>query len=124
MLTSFIRFREIIFGYGELKVQLYYSAGCLETYLGMTYKEKVNEKCEGVEADEVLTKIATKLASNVHYSLTNFTNALSKDETFVPYGELKHSFSVNGILTIFCDFFYIYFSIYKISNSDCKTWVY
>ncbi|XP_012224331.1 histone acetyltransferase type B catalytic subunit [Linepithema humile] len=87
--------REIIFGYGELNVQLFYSAGCLETYLGMTYKEKVNEKCDGVEADEVLTKIATKLAPNVHYSLSNFTNSLSKDETFIPYGELKHSFSVN-----------------------------
>jgi len=78
----------------------------------MTYKEKVNEKCDGVEADEVLTKIATKLAPNVHYSLTNFTNALSKDETFMPYGELKHSFSVNGIFIIFCHFSVLTFFTY------------
>ncbi|XP_070162277.1 histone acetyltransferase type B catalytic subunit [Polyergus mexicanus] len=87
--------REIIFGYQDLKVQLFYSAGCLETYLGMTYTEKVNAEYEGVEADEVLTKIATKLAPDVHYSLTNFTNALAKDDTFTPYGKLIHSFSLN-----------------------------
>ncbi|XP_029674390.1 LOW QUALITY PROTEIN: histone acetyltransferase type B catalytic subunit [Formica exsecta] len=82
--------REIIFGYQDLKVQLFYSAGCLETYLGMTYTEKVNAEYEGVEADEVLTKIAAKLAPDVYYSLTNFTNALAKDDTFTPYGKLIH----------------------------------
>ncbi|XP_050451852.1 histone acetyltransferase type B catalytic subunit [Cataglyphis hispanica] len=87
--------REIIFGYQDLKVQLFYAAGCLETYLGMTYTEKVNAEYEGVEADEVLTKIAAKLAPDVHYSLTNFTNALVKDDTFTPYGKLIHSFSLN-----------------------------
>ncbi|KAL6436986.1 hypothetical protein ACFW04_004959 [Cataglyphis niger] len=87
--------REIIFGYQDLKVQLFYSAGCLETYLGMTYAEKVNAEYEGVEADEVLTKIAAKLAPDVHYSLTNFINALVKDDTFTPYGKLIHSFSLN-----------------------------
>ncbi|XP_029165427.1 histone acetyltransferase type B catalytic subunit [Nylanderia fulva] len=87
--------REIIFGYQDLKIQLFYSAGCLETYLGMTYTEKVNAEYEGVEADEVLTKIAAKLAPDVHYSLTNFTNALTKDDTFIPYGKLIHSFSLN-----------------------------
>ncbi|KAM0726479.1 Histone acetyltransferase type B catalytic subunit [Formica fusca] len=87
--------REIIFGYQDLKVQLFYSAGCLETYLGMTYTEKINAEYEGVEADEVLTKIAAKLAPDVYYSLTNFTNALAKDDTFTPYGKLIHSFSLN-----------------------------
>lgn len=114
--TFFFISREIIFGYADLKVQLFYSAGSLETYLGMTYKEKVNEKFDEVEADEVLSKIIPKLAPSVHYSLTNFTNALSKDETFVPYGELKHSFSVNGILILFSIFLflhikYIYFRL-------------
>ncbi|KAG5320608.1 HAT1 acetyltransferase, partial [Acromyrmex charruanus] len=87
--------REIIFGYLDLKVQLFYSAGSLETYLGMKYTEKVNAKHEGVEADEVLTKIIPKLAPDVHYSLANFTKALTKDETFIPYGELIQSFSIN-----------------------------
>lgn len=87
----------MIFGYLDLKIQLFYSAGCLETYLGMKYTEKVNLKHEGVAADEVLSKIIPKLAPDVHYSLVNFTKALAKDDTFTPYGELIHSFSINGI---------------------------
>ncbi|KZC06490.1 PREDICTED: histone acetyltransferase type B catalytic subunit [Dufourea novaeangliae] len=87
---------ESIFGYRDLKVKLYYSAGCLETYLGMTYSEKVNKMiCEGVEADEVLPKIVEKLAPQVHDNLDLFIKSLEKDDTFRPQGELLHSFSVN-----------------------------
>ncbi|KAH0948638.1 hypothetical protein HN011_001203 [Eciton burchellii] len=86
--------REIIFGFGDLKIQLFYAAGCLETYLGMSYTEKASIKSDGVEADEVLTKIIPKLASDIHYSLDNFTHALTKDDTFVPYGELINSFMI------------------------------
>ncbi|XP_029043896.2 histone acetyltransferase type B catalytic subunit [Osmia bicornis bicornis] len=87
---------ESIFGYRDLRVKLYYSAGCLETYLGMTYSEKINKAIyEGVEADEVLPKIADKLAPQVHDSLDSFIKSLKKDDTFIPHGELLHSFSVN-----------------------------
>lgn len=87
--------REMIFGYLDLKVQLFYSAGCLETYLGMKYTEKVNGEHEGVEPDEVLTKIAPWLAPDAHCSLASFTKALAKDDTFIPHGELMHSFSID-----------------------------
>lgn len=97
ILILFTLYREIIFGYLDLKVQLFYSAGCLETYLGMTYTEKVNAKHDGVEADEVLTNIAPKLAPDAHCNLASFTKALAKDDTFTPYGELIHSFSIDGI---------------------------
>ncbi|XP_032673414.1 histone acetyltransferase type B catalytic subunit [Odontomachus brunneus] len=87
---------ETIFGYRDLKVQLFYAAGCLETFLGMTYTEKANDlDFEGVEPDKVLTKMAEKLAPNVHYSLDTFVNALKKDDTFKPEGELLHSFTIN-----------------------------
>ncbi|XP_076659519.1 histone acetyltransferase 1 [Halictus rubicundus] len=87
---------ESIFGYRDLRVKLYYSAGCLETYLGMTYSEKVNKSiCEGVEADEVLPKIAEKLAPKVHDNLDSFIKSLEKDDTFRPHGELLDSFSVD-----------------------------
>lgn len=62
----------------------------------MTYTEKVNAEHEGVEADEVLTKLAPKLAPDVHCSLANFTKAIAKDDTFTPYGELIHSFTLDG----------------------------
>ncbi|XP_076164935.1 histone acetyltransferase 1 [Ptiloglossa arizonensis] len=87
---------ESIFGYRDLRVKLYYSSGCLETYLGMTYSEKVNKMIyEGVEADEVLPKIAEKLAPRVHENLDAFIKSLKKDDTFRPHGELLHSFSIN-----------------------------
>ncbi|XP_015175660.1 PREDICTED: histone acetyltransferase type B catalytic subunit [Polistes dominula] len=86
---------ETIFGYQDLKVKLYYSAGSLETYLGMTYSEKVNKLTYDVEADEVLPKIACKLAPKIHSNLDTFVESLKKDKTFRPYGELIYSFSVN-----------------------------
>lgn len=53
---------ETIFGYRDLRVKLYYSAGLLETYLGMTYSERITELTyKRVEADEVLSKIAENL---------------------------------------------------------------
>ncbi|CAK9809279.1 Histone acetyltransferase type B catalytic subunit [Anthophora plagiata] len=87
---------ESIFGYRDLRVKLYYSAGCLETYLGMTYSEKINkDHYEGVEADEVLSKVAEKLVPQVHNNLDKFIESLKKDDTFRPHGELLNSFSIN-----------------------------
>ncbi|KAK1133061.1 hypothetical protein K0M31_014424 [Melipona bicolor] len=87
---------ESIFGYRDLRVKLYYSASCLETYLGMTYSEKINKLLyEGVEADEILPKIAEKLAPQVHTNIDAFIESLKKDDTFRPQGVLLHSFSIN-----------------------------
>ncbi|XP_017891786.1 histone acetyltransferase type B catalytic subunit [Ceratina calcarata] len=87
---------ESIFGYRDLRVKLYYSAGCLETYLGITFSEKVSTThSEGVEADEVLPKIADKLAPQVHNNIDSFIESLKKDDTFRPHGELLHSFSLD-----------------------------
>ncbi|KAK0181612.1 hypothetical protein PV327_003883 [Microctonus hyperodae] len=87
---------ETIFGYKDLKVKLYYSAGCLETYLGMTFSEKVpKDMYEEVEPDNVLPKIADKLAPPVHDNLDSFIKSLKNDDNFKPYGELLHSFSVS-----------------------------
>ncbi|XP_043255255.1 histone acetyltransferase type B catalytic subunit isoform X2 [Colletes gigas] len=62
---------------------------CLET-------EKINKMIyEGVEADEVLPKVAEKLAPQIHESLDSFIKSLKKDDTFRPHGELLHSFCLN-----------------------------
>lgn len=43
-------FSETIFGYRDLHVKLYYTAGKLTTYMNVDYKEKADpEKFEGVE---------------------------------------------------------------------------
>lgn len=102
MSVSFIYCSETIFGYRNLKVQLFYAAGCLETYLGMTYTEEANDlEFEGVKADKVLANVAAKLAPNIHYSLDSFISALKKDDIFRPAGELIHSFTIEGIFIIY-----------------------
>lgn len=105
---------ETLFGYKDLKVKLYYTAGALETYLGMTYSEKVNKLiCEDVEPDEVLQKVSEKLAPNVHDNLDSFVKSLSKDESFRPAGELVYSFSVDDNFKIRT------FEVYK-ADMSCK----
>jgi hypothetical protein len=43
-------FREAIFGYQDLKIQLFYSAARLTTYFGISYSDKVTpDKFEGIE---------------------------------------------------------------------------
>lgn len=100
---------ESIFGYRDLRVKLYYSAGCLETYLSMSYQEKINKVLyEGVEADEVLPNIAEKLAPQIHTNIDAFIESLKKDDIFKPHGELLHSFSISGnVLQYYIFFFYI-----------------
>lgn len=87
---------ETIFGYKDLQVQLYYSAGSLETYLGMKYTEKLHKgEFDDVEPDDVFPKLMSKLTPPVYDNLDTFIKALSKDEKFKPSGELLHSFTVN-----------------------------
>jgi hypothetical protein len=48
--TPAVCFRETIFGYHDLKIQLYYSAARLTTYFGISYSDKVTpDKFEGIE---------------------------------------------------------------------------
>lgn len=76
---------------------MYYSAGCLETYLDTEYTEKLQKgKYEDVEPDDIFPKLLDKLSPPVHDKLDAFINALSKDENFKPPGELLHSFTING----------------------------
>ncbi|XP_014218476.1 histone acetyltransferase type B catalytic subunit [Copidosoma floridanum] len=87
---------ETIFGYKDLKIQLYYAAGNLETYLGMTYSEKVDKTLtDGVEPDEVLKNVAEKLDSKFHTNIDSFAQSLDKDLVFKPEGELLSSVSID-----------------------------
>ncbi|XP_063990865.1 histone acetyltransferase type B catalytic subunit isoform X2 [Diachasmimorpha longicaudata] len=105
---------ESIFGYKDLKVKLYYSAGCLETYLGMSYSEKLQtDMYEGVEPDEVLSKMTEKLPPKVHDKLDSFIKSLAQDENFRPAGELLHSFSVHDNDQV------RHFEVYK-ADMTCK----
>ncbi|KAL7294729.1 hypothetical protein TKK_0012021 [Trichogramma kaykai] len=87
---------ESIFGYKNLKIKLYYSAGSLETYLGTSYSEKFDESlCADLKPDDFLPKLVNVLTPNVHENIDMFVKSLSYDETFKPAGDLVYSCSVN-----------------------------
>ncbi|XP_051155616.1 histone acetyltransferase type B catalytic subunit [Leptopilina boulardi] len=104
---------ETIFGYRDLKVKLYYSAGCLETYLGMDYSEKFRDlNNEDIKADNVLQMMSLVLSSQVHYNMDSFIKSLDKEDSFVPPGKLIHAFSIQGEKNV------RHFEVYKATMSD------
>nr|CAG4645540.1 EOG090X06NC [Lynceus sp. MCZ IZ 141354] len=87
--------QESIFGYKGLKIKLYYTACQLKTYLGVEYETKIDSKvCKGIEADEVIEPLASKLDPGFYTNLDDFIKALDKEKTFKPFGELVKKFSV------------------------------
>lgn len=109
---------ESIFGYQGLSIQLYYTAGKLNTYLGLTYEHKIKQKQEGVsvlshlkiqvsivlhsfpitvswQADDVIGSLAPKLQPGFFTNIDDFTSSLEKEANFVPFGELLSAYTVN-----------------------------
>jgi len=90
--------QEMIFGYRDLRVKLYYSASKLTTYLGTSYTEKIKPaEYDGVEADSIQKQLADKLAPGYYTNIDDFTAALLKDSNFKPYGKLVHSFTADKV---------------------------
>jgi histone acetyltransferase 1 len=54
------------------------------------------------QADEIFDKISEKLQPGFHTNLDDFCSLLDKDVNFVPFGELQHSFTTNGLLFTAC----------------------
>nr|CAG4640040.1 EOG090X06NC [Daphnia pulex]SVE84882.1 EOG090X06NC [Daphnia pulex] len=87
---------ESIFGYQNLKISLYYTAGKLNTYLGMNYSKKVDPKqFEGATADDVMGAITPKLPPGYMTNLDDFLVTLNKEQSFKPPGELLSTYSIN-----------------------------
>ncbi|CAB3233508.1 unnamed protein product [Arctia plantaginis] len=88
---------ENIFGYTDLHIKLYYSAGSLQTYLGIEYTEKIEpNKSEGMKADDVEGALKKVLAPGYLTNLDRFVSLLKKEEKFVPHGKLVHAFTVTS----------------------------
>ncbi|XP_048478077.1 histone acetyltransferase type B catalytic subunit [Plutella xylostella] len=86
---------ENIFGYQDLQIHLYYSAGSLLTYLGIEYTDKIEpSKSEGLTADDVEGALQKVLAPGYITNLDRFISMLDKDAHFTPHGRLVHSFTV------------------------------
>ncbi|XP_075984433.1 histone acetyltransferase 1 [Anticarsia gemmatalis] len=86
---------ENIFGYTDLHIRLYYSAGSLQTYLGIEYTEKIEpNKSEGMKPDDVEGALKKVLAPGYVTNLDHFVSILEKDESFTPHGKMLHAFTV------------------------------
>lgn len=88
---------ESIFGYQDLKVQLLYTAGPLQIYLGTEYRSCVNQLSQGdIKADDVVNIIAQKLPDGCYFvNMDEFLKTLEKAEKFQPFGEKvsEHTFA-------------------------------
>lgn len=91
---------ENIFGYRDLKVRLYYTAGALNMYLGLKYSQRVDDLHQPeFKADNVNGKISDLLSSGCYYTnMDEFLKTLSVDDDFLPFGEKVDSVQVEQVV--------------------------
>ncbi|XP_044160744.1 histone acetyltransferase type B catalytic subunit [Bufo gargarizans] len=85
---------EVAFGYKGLQILLYYSAGNLSTMFRVHYTSKVDEKFEGVQADDVESKIREIIPPGFCQGTDDFVSLLEKEVNFKPFGPIIHTYTV------------------------------
>lgn len=81
--------KELIFGYKDLKIQLYYTAGSLNIYAGYKYGCQIDDVMHNsnIKADPIISKIEEILPDGCAY-YTNIDEFLSTlKRKFTPMGE-------------------------------------
>ncbi|KAG5671301.1 hypothetical protein PVAND_001506 [Polypedilum vanderplanki] len=88
---------ESIFGYRDLQINVYYSAGPLDIYYDKKYSKRVDDLSnnQGLKADNV--DVITEVFSEGYYTnLDEFLDVMEKKEkTFAPMGERIHEFKTD-----------------------------
>lgn len=89
---------ESIFGYKDLRIRLYYSAGPLNIYLGLKYSVKIDDiNPNGLKADDVVGIVSKLLTTGCYYTnIDEFVTKLEKEESFRPLGTKIHSWSIDS----------------------------
>uniref|UniRef100_A0A8C9QNU4 Histone acetyltransferase type B catalytic subunit n=1 Tax=Scleropages formosus TaxID=113540 RepID=A0A8C9QNU4_SCLFO len=87
---------EVAFGYKGLQIQLYYTAGNLNTLFKIKYTAKVSEKFDCVEPDDVECKIRENIPPGFCSNTDDFITLLEKEANFKPFGSLLHTYSVHS----------------------------
>nr|XP_039264961.1 histone acetyltransferase type B catalytic subunit-like [Styela clava] len=85
--------KEQIFGYADLRIDLFYSATQLFGYLGMKYSEKIDPEKFGVEVDNINKKMEEVLLPGCCQSLDEYSSHLQKDSDFHPHGEMVYQYN-------------------------------
>lgn len=79
---------EIIFGYKDLQVSLFYTAGALNIFMGSKYSNRIDDfNRDGLKADDVTSKISELLTTGCYFTnIDEFLKKLDKEKSFVPMG--------------------------------------
>lgn len=143
--------QENIFGYKDLKINLFYSAGPMDVFYDVKYSKKVDdlESVDVLKADDIDTaskqESHIKIYLSIQYPLnliisvteilpegipyyTNLQEFLSvmqkKSKSFEPFGEKVHEFTANGrnFLIYLCDMNTPNFSKYLVRLETFLFW--
>lgn len=89
---------ECIFGYKDLKIRLFYTAGPLNMYVGTKYSSRIDDiQNDGLKGDDVVGAISKLLTTGCYYTnIDEFLTKLDKEESFQPYGEQIYAWKVEG----------------------------
>ncbi|XP_055317994.1 histone acetyltransferase type B catalytic subunit [Sitodiplosis mosellana] len=87
---------ECIFGYKDLKIRLFYTAGPLNIYMGLKYTSRIEDiQSDGLKSDDVTGDISKLLTTGCYYTnIDEFLKKLDKEESFVPFGEKIFSWDI------------------------------
>uniref|UniRef100_A0A8C5N6W0 Histone acetyltransferase type B catalytic subunit n=1 Tax=Gouania willdenowi TaxID=441366 RepID=A0A8C5N6W0_GOUWI len=87
---------EVAFGYKGLQIQLFYTAGNLNTLFKVKYSSKVTEAFDCVEPDDVEVKIREIIPAGFTSNSDDFLTFLEKEAKFKPFGTLLHTYKVQN----------------------------
>ncbi|KAF5398216.1 Histone acetyltransferase type B catalytic subunit [Paragonimus heterotremus] len=83
---------EQIFGYSNLKVNIWYLAGSLSTYIAVKYSTSVDPKVsKGVLPDDIYKLLSETFPYKYDRSLVDFSRTFQND-SFSPYGTVRHTY--------------------------------
>ena len=78
---------QVIFGYKDLKIKLYYCASTLSAYLGISYQSLITH----VQPQDVV-KMITAIVPNPYFNYDDFIQHVHNND-FVPMGDKIHSYA-------------------------------
>lgn len=89
---------ECIFGYKDLKIRLFYTAGPLNIYMGIKYTSRIEDiQNDGLKSDEIDGAISKLLTTGCYYTnIDEFLTKLDKEESFVPFGEKLFDWTIEN----------------------------
>jgi len=87
---------ELIFGYKDLNISIYYTAARLIPCLRVTHSSKVDAKEHGVNADNVEAILSAEMPAGCLSNLDNLRARLPAEANFKPFGEMIDSYTATA----------------------------